>query len=93
MSESVSCPTSVSVTTRKKRKKNACPAHSLIEIKCRQDSPEGTAVLPLFILFETEIIENNVLSLSVTPFPPLYEALRYKPLFKGVCHLEIYIIL
>ena len=86
MSESVSCPTSVSVTTRKKRKKNACPAHSLIEvkIKCRQDSPEGTAVLPLFILFETEIVENNVLSLSVTPFPPLYEALRYKPLFKGV---------
>ena len=31
--------------------------------KCRQGSPKGTAVLPLFILLETEMVENNVLSL------------------------------
>ena len=51
MGESVSSPTSVSVTTRKKKR------------KCRQGSPKGTAVLPLFILLETEMVENNVLSL------------------------------
>ena len=50
MGESVSSPTSVSVTRKKKR-------------KCRQGSPKGTAVLPLFILLETEMVENNVLSL------------------------------
>ena len=47
-------------------------------------------MLCLFILLETEMVENNVLSLSVTPSPPLYEALRYKPLFKGVHHLDIH---
>ena len=81
MGKSVSSPTIVSVTTRKKKG------------KCRQGSPEGTAVLPLFILLETEAVENNVLSLSVTPFPPLYETLRYNPLFQGVRYLDIYIML
>ena len=64
-----------------------------IKIKCKQGSPEVKAVLPLFILLETEMVENNSLSLSVTPFRPHYEALRYKPLFKGVRHLDIYIVM
>ena len=66
MSESVSSPTRVSVTTRKKKKKkSACLAHSSVEIniKCRRGSPERTAVLPFFILLETEMVEDKVCQL------------------------------
>ena len=66
MSESVSSPTRVSVTTRKKKKKkSACLAHSSVEIniKFRRGSPERTAVLPFFILLETEMVEDKVCQL------------------------------
>ena len=60
MSESVSSPTRVSVTTRKKKKKkSACLAHSSVEIiiKCRRGSPERTVFL------ETEMVEDKVCQL------------------------------
>ena len=66
MSESVRSPTRVSVTTRKKKKKkSACLAHSSVEIniKCSRGSPERTAVLPFFILLETEMVEDKVCQL------------------------------
>ena len=67
MSEGISSPTRVSVSTRKKKKKrkSACQAYSSVEIniKCRRGSPERTAVLPFFILLETEMVEDKVCQL------------------------------